>query len=123
MAVPDRDLGLDTLLDIYGQTPFIDEIGHWVKFVVLRTEVTAERPHGPSYSLTLHAPDGTRLVGFDNAHPVRGRRGPGTRRRAESDHRHRMRAIRPYEYKDASTLLEDFWKEVHAVLKERGAIL
>ena len=42
MAVPDRDLGLDTLLDLYGQTLFIDEIGHWVKFVVLRTEVTAE---------------------------------------------------------------------------------
>ena len=61
MAVPDRDLGLDTLLDLHGQTLFIDEVGHWVKFVVLRTEVTAERPHGLSYSLTLHAPDGTRL--------------------------------------------------------------
>ena len=102
---------------------FIDEIGHWVKFVVLRTEVTAERPHGLNYSLTLHAPDGTRLVGFDNAHPVRGRRGPGTRRRGESDQRHRMRTIRPYESKDASTLLEDFWKGVDAVLKARGAIL
>ena len=57
---------------------FIDEIGHWVKFVVFQTEVTVERPHGLSYSLTLlHAPDGTRLVGFDNAHPVRDRRGPG----------------------------------------------
>ena len=123
MAVPDRDLGLDTLLDLHGQTLFIDEIGHWVKFVVVRTEVTAERPHGLSYSLTLHAPDGTRLVGFDNAHPVRGRRGPGARRRAESDHRHRMRTIRSYEYKDAPTLLEDFWNEVDAVLKERGAIL
>ena len=95
MAVPDHDLGLDTLLDLHGQTLFIDEIGYWVKFVVLRTEVTAERPHGLSYSLTLHAPDGTRLVGFDSAHPVRGRRGPGTRRRAESDQRHRMRTIRP----------------------------
>ena len=44
------------------------------------------------------------------------------RRRAESDHRHRMRTIRPYEYKDASTPLEDFWKEVDAVLKEWRAI-
>ena len=33
-----------------------------------------------------------------------------------------MRTIRAYEYKDASTLLEDFWKEVDAVLKERGSI-
>ena len=38
-----------------------------MKFIVVRTEVTPERPHGLSYSLTLHAPDGERLVGFDNA--------------------------------------------------------
>ena len=58
----------------------MDEAGHWVKFVVVRTEVTPQRPHGLRCSLTLHAPDGERLVGFDNAHPVRERRGPGTRR-------------------------------------------
>ena len=120
--VPDRDLGLDTLLDLHGQTLFVDEVGHWVKFVVLRTEVGPERPHGLSYSLTLHAPDGTRLVGFDNAHPVRGRRGPGRRARVESDHRHRLRTIQPYDYKDAATLLEDFWKEVDEVLRRRGSI-
>ena len=119
---PDRDLGLDTLLDLHGQTLFVDEIGHWVKFVVLRTEVTPDRPHGLSYSLTLHAPDGTRLVGFDNAHPVRERRGPGRRARTESDHRHRLRTVQPYDYTDAATLLEDFWKEIDAVLRERGSI-
>ena len=58
----------------------MDEAGHWVKFVVVRTEVTPQRPHGLRCSLTLHAPDGERLVGFDNTHPVRERRGPGTRR-------------------------------------------
>ena len=121
MTPPDRDLGLDTLLDLDGQTLFVDEIGHWVKFVVLRTEVTPGRPHGLSYSLTLHAPEGIRLVGFDNSHPVRERHGPGTRRRGESDHRHRLRSIRPYQYEDAARLLEDFWKEVDAVLKERGS--
>ena len=83
---------------------------------------TVERPHGLSYSLTLHVPDRTRLVGFDNAHPARDRRGPGTRRHGEHDHRHRLRTIRPYDHKDALTLLEDLWKEVDAVLKERGAI-
>jgi hypothetical protein len=122
MTTHDRDPGLDTLLDLDGQTLFVDEIGHWVKFIVQRTEVKPERPHGLSYSLTLHAPDGDRLVGFDNAHPVQERRGPGTRRRGEGDHRHRRRAIRPYQYKDAATLLEDFWKEVDAVLQERRAI-
>ena len=54
-----------------------DETGHWVKFIVQRTAVTSDRPHGLSYSLTLHAPDGTRLVGFDNAHPVQDRRRSG----------------------------------------------
>lgn len=122
MTTPDRDPGLDTLLDLHGQTLFVDEIGHWVKFTVLRTEVTPERPHGLSYSLTLHAPDGARLVGFDNAHPVRERHGPGTRQRGRGDHRHRLRAIRPYAYKDAATLLEDFWNEVDGVLQERGSI-
>ena len=93
-----------------------------MKFIVVRTEVTPERPHGLSYSLTLHAPDGERLVGFDNAHPVRERRGPGTRRRRESDHRHWLRTVGPYDYRDAATLVEDFWNEVDAVLRERGSV-
>ena len=122
MTTADRDPGLDTLLDLHGQTLFVDEAGNWVKFVAVRTEVTAQRPHGLSYSLTLHAPDGVRLVGFDNAHAVRERRGPGTRRRGESDHRHRLRTIRAYDYQDAATLLADFWTEVDEVLKERGSL-
>lgn len=92
-----------------------------MKFIVHRTDVTAERPHGLSYfALTLHAPNGERLVGFDNAHPVRRRRGPGSQSRRERDHRHRLRTIRPYEYRDAVTLIKDFWNEVDGVLKERG---
>ena len=122
MKTPDRDPGLSTLLDLHGQTLFVDEVGHWVKFIVVRAEVTPQRPHGLSYSLTLHAPNGERLIGFDNAHPVRERRGPGRRGRRESDHRHRLRTIGPYDYRDAATLLEDFWKEVDDVLKERGTI-
>ena len=116
-----RDHGLDTLLDLHGQTLFVDEVGHWVKFIVVRTEVTPQRPHGLRYSLTLHAPGGERLVGFDNAHPVRERRGPGTRRRRQSDHLHRQHVIGPYDYRDAATLLEDFWNEVDAILKAREA--
>ncbi len=119
---PDRDAGLDTLLDLHGQTLFVDDVGDWVKFVVRRIEATPERPHGLSYSLTLHAPDGARLVGFDNAHAVRKRKRRGTWRRGKHDHLHRLRTIQPYEYQDAATLLEDFWKEVDAVLKEGGSI-
>jgi hypothetical protein len=38
------------------------------------------------------------------------------------DHRHRLRTIRPYDYRDAATLLADFWSTVDAVLRERGVI-
>jgi hypothetical protein len=44
--------------------------GRWVRFVVTRVPVSPEKPHGLDCSLTLHGPDGERLVGFDNAHPV-----------------------------------------------------
>ena len=80
MTVPDRDPGLDNLLDLDGQTLFVDETGNCVKSVVLRTEVPSGRPHGLSYSLTLHAPKETRLVGFDNSHPAGERHGPGVPR-------------------------------------------
>jgi hypothetical protein len=113
-----RDPSLDTLLDLDGQVLVIDPAGgHWVRFVVTRVPASPEKPHGIDYSLTLHGPDGERLIGFDNAHPV------SRRRRGEpQDHRHRMRTIRAYEYRDAATLLGDFWRAVDAVLRERGVI-
>lgn len=122
MTTDDRDPGLDALLDLHGQTLFVDEVGHWVKFIVKRAEVTPERPHGLRYSLTLHAPDGARLVGFDNAHPLKPSRVPGARKRRASDHRHRLMRVRPYDYKDAAALIEDFWKTVDEVLRERGSV-
>lgn len=60
---------------------------------------------------------GERLVGFDNAHPV------GRRRHGEpQDHRHRLGTLKSYEYRDAASLLADFWSAVDAVLCERGVI-
>jgi hypothetical protein len=112
-----HDPALDTLLDLDGLTLVVDpEGGHWVRFVVTQVPATAEKPHGLDYSLTLHGRNGERLVGFDNAHRV------GKQKRGEAqDHRHRIRTIKPYEYRDAATLLADFWTEVDAVLKEKGA--
>jgi hypothetical protein len=85
-----RDLTLDVLLDLDGQVLVVDpEGGHWVRFVVTRVPVSPGKPHGIDYSLTLHGPDGERLVGFDNAHPV------AKQKRGEAqDHRHRLRTIR-----------------------------
>jgi hypothetical protein len=113
-----RDPTLDVLLDLDGQVLVVDTNGgHWVRFVVTRVPVSPEKPHGLNYSLTLHGPDGERLVGFDNAHAVARRKGDRSR-----DHRHRLRTVRSYEYKDAATLLADFWETADAVLRERGVI-
>jgi hypothetical protein len=112
------DPAFDTLLDLDGLTFVVDPVGgHWVRFVVTRVPLSAEKPHGLDYSLTLHGRDGERLVGFDNAHPV-GKQKFGHPR----DHRHRLRTVKPYDYLDAATLLADFWAEVDSVLKERGVI-
>ena len=113
-----RDVTLDVLLDLDGQILVVDpEGGHWVKFVVTQVPASPEKPHGIDYSLTLHGPDGERLVGFDNAHPVKGQQ-----RGDSQDHRHGLRTITPYEYSDAATLMADFWEAVDAVLRERGVL-
>jgi hypothetical protein len=84
-----RDPTLNVLLDLDGQVLVVDPEGsHWVRFVVTRVPASPERPHGLDYSLTLHGPNGERLVGFDNAHPVKRQR-----RGEPQDHRHRLRTI------------------------------
>ena len=116
MTAP-RDPTLDVLLDLDGQVLVVDpEGGYWVRFVVTQVPVSPEKPHGIDYSLTLHGPDGERLVGFDNAHPVARKRGQ------VQDHRHRLRTTRAYEYRNAATLLADFWTAVDGVLREGGVI-
>ena len=113
-----RDPTLDVLLDLDGQLLVVDpEGGHWVRFVVTRVPVSMEKPHGLDYSLTLHGLDGERLVGFDNAHRVAKQEWGGPQ-----DHRHRLMSIKSYEYRDAASLLADFWNAVDSVLRERGVI-
>ena len=61
------EYGLEFLPAFDGRIHHLEE-GYWIKFEIERVKVTKERPHGLYYSFTLHAPDGARLVGFDNAH-------------------------------------------------------
>jgi len=115
-----HDPGVAILVDLDGVSLTVDAVGKFaVRFIVKQVPSSPERPHGLSYSLTLHDETGARLVGFDNAHAAPARKGRG--RIVAQDHRHRLRTIRPYEYRDAATLLADFWTEVYAVLDERGA--
>lgn len=117
--MPKRGGSLDALLDLDGQIMVVDEAGHVARFAVRKTVPTEARPHGLSYSLTLHDRTGRRLVGFDNAHLV-GR--PGGRFVAQPrvfDHLHRgpRDEGRPYEFVDAGKLIEDFWAAVERTLK------
>jgi len=95
-----RDPVLDALLELDGQVLVIDpEGGHWVRFVVHRVPASDAKLHGLDYSLTLHGPNGERL-GFDNAHPVRIGSGPGGKAGSLLDHKHGLKTVRPYKYKD-----------------------
>jgi hypothetical protein len=109
-----RDPSLVNLLDLNGQVLVIDPTGYWVRLVVHQVPTTLQKPHGLGYTLTLHAPNGERLVGFDNAHQVAGKK------RDEHDHKHRLRTVKPYAYRSAASLVADFWSEVEAVMRERG---
>jgi hypothetical protein len=110
MSWRDRDPGAEVLLDLDGQVFVVDpKGGYWVRFSVNRIVSTPERPHGLKYSLTLHGPDG-------------GSRGPGGKSRGPLDHKHRLEMVRPYRFKDAATLVEDFWTEVDRLLREKGVI-
>lgn len=117
-----RDDTLEFVLAFDGRVHWL-ESGHWIKFEVRRVKPTAERPHGLRYSFTLHDPQGNRLIGFDNAHAADSRRRSFKTKPAAADHWHRTPedAGRPYRFKDADTLIADFFSEVRRVLTEQGA--
>lgn len=96
--------------------------GHWAKFEVREVPKTEEIPHGIRYSLTLHDRNGKRIMGFDNAHTVKGGRKGKYRDRKTFDHRHRHSEDEGvfYTFIDAYQLLKDFWLEVDKVLNSLG---
>ena len=116
------DAGLDYLLGLDGNIEVQNEAGYWVKMDVSRVNKTPEMPHGIRYSLTLHAPDGIRLIGFDNAHSVKPAGGRYTHagKKFPYDHRHRHATDTGvlYEFNTAYELLGDFYAEVSRVLEE-----
>lgn len=118
-----KETGLNYLLGLDGSIEFQNDEGYWVKMDVARVPVTVERPHGIKYSLTLHAPNSTRLIGFDNAHG--GIKPEGSRflhagKKYPYDHKHRSATDAGvlYEFNTAYQLLSDFYAEVDRVLKE-----
>ena len=114
----DKDKGLETLLDLNGVI-ISQEKGYWVKFEVSKTDITKERPHGLSYSLTLHEKYGKRVMGYDNAHAVKlPKKYKYSGRIIEYDHHHRHSLDRgvPYEFKNPYQLLQDFFEKVDEII-------
>ena len=108
-----------TLLDLHDQ--IIDqEDGYWLKIEAWEVSPSKNIPHGIRYTLTLHAPSGKRILGYDNAHAVKLKGNKYAGQRLPFDHKHSHVADKgvPYEFKDASQLLSDFFTEVDSVLKE-----
>jgi hypothetical protein len=107
------------LLDRHDQ--IIDqEDGYWIKIEAWEVKPSKEIPHGIRYTLTLPAPSGKRILGYDNAHTVKTKGNKFSGQRLPFDHKHRHVAdtVVPYEFKDAHQLLSDFFTEVDSVLKE-----
>ena len=71
--------------------------------------------------MTLHAPDGKRLVGFDNAHPVPHRGARHLRRKPQADHWHRTAGDkgRPYEFVSVERLLTPENRHLLAIIEEK----
>lgn len=116
-----RHGGASTLLDLNGHTIEVGS-GFWVSMSVNRVQPDAGRPHGIQYALTLHAPGGRRIMGYDNAHAPKLRSGPSRRSVTPLafDHVHREGRVFAYEFQSPGDLLEDFWSDVDAILKEEG---
>lgn len=118
-VLPWEDPAMGALMDLDGQILALDAKGS--RGQVLCT--MKRTPHGLNYSLTFHGPQGQRLIGFDNAHSIRRSRGPGGKYSGPADHWDRMDEAAPYRYKDAATLLADFWAEVDRHLNQKGVLL
>jgi hypothetical protein len=115
------DYGLELLLS-YDNTTYTFSSGHWLKFEIYQVDANEQRPHGLYYSFTMHAPDGERILGFDNAHSVPHAGSKFIKGPTEADHWHRDETDegRPYKFVDAATLLVDFFDAVEKKAAELG---
>lgn len=87
--------------------------GWSIKFRIAEIGPSEARPHGIKYSFTLHDHDGSRLLGFDNAH--------GIPRTEAYDHWHRFRRPRQlvaYEFRGADELICDFFAAVEDACRQ-----
>ena len=115
-------MGIESLLELDGERFEVCD-GYWVKFDVRLVQVTATVPHGIGYSLTLHRPDNTRILGFDNAHALRPAGNPFKYAGQVFAYDHKHPYLRPpvlYWFDSPEQLLADFWDAVDDALSREG---
>ncbi len=112
----------ETLLTLqaYDGLVYVLECQYWLKFSVHAVELSIRVPHGVGYSFTLHSPEGERVLGFDNAHPVPRPGNQFVDAQLASDHWHRdgNDPGRPYDFVSAEQLITDFFSAVEKRLNE-----
>ncbi|MSQ97675.1 MAG: hypothetical protein EXR85_00025 [Xanthomonadales bacterium] len=82
-----------------------------------RVAENPHRPHGIRYCFTLHDESNQRLLGYDNAHAVSGRKRASASRKPEWDHRHEAEAVHFYPFVGAEQLPVDFWNDVERLVR------
>jgi hypothetical protein len=113
----EQDETLDTLLELDGEIYVINN-ELWASIEARRVEPNEHIPHDVRYCLNLHDKYNNRLLGYDNAHELKlPRRRKYSGRVITWDHKHKQDKVLHYEYQSASQMLEDFWKDVKAIIK------
>jgi hypothetical protein len=117
----DDNLDLGELLSLHGCV-IEQSYGCRVKIEAqLCNKRFAGRPHGIRYSLSLHAPGGQRILGYDNAHPIKKRQGRhAVTKYASYDHKHKQgtNTGEPYHFTSAQQLMADFWEDVNNAIEQ-----
>ena len=105
---------LEYFLDFDGMKSVVDEqLGLWIKFDIKKV-LKNIRKNGVRYSLSLHDRFNTRIIGFDNAHEIEYGAKQNVAPLKTYDHWHcdENDTGKPYNYKNAGKLFEDFCIEV-----------
>lgn len=104
------DFTLDILLEMDGLIYYYPS-GFWLKIEAKGMRRSSNYPYAVKYSLTLHDPNGNRILGYDNAHRI-----PGENIDSAYDHKHKGARIVSYQYSGADKLLEDFYIDIEIIL-------
>ena len=82
----------------------IEDNGNIIEVKMWQISPSSDKPHGYKYSL-VYIVKGKRIIGYDNSE-------------GKGDHRHYLKKIEPYNFKDLRKLTNDFYKDIEKYKKE-----